>query len=218
MKWYTIKEALEVTNLSRRTIQRKAKDYSQEYGQTCVKYDDSKKVYYSESFIKSIIEGVVKVSSEGAPNVQPSDALKEDYIEHLKEEINALRGQIKDYSEQFSNFQTIELQAMERIKEQNHIIMQLEMVAEERLKKIEYLTSKKEDSINTENIEDVKSEEVKLSDDPEQLPGQTMISFEDEKEIQENLSNHRQDVLKDILARGEKRSRAREQRVRERNK
>jgi len=195
MKWYTIKEALEVTNLSRRTIQRKAKDYSQKYGQECVKYDDSKKAYYSESFINSIIEGVVKVSSKGVSNVNPNDALKEDYIQHLKREIEALRSQLKDYSEQFTNFQAIELQAMERLKEQNHIIMQLEMVAEERLKKIEVLTSKKEDSIISENIEDVKSEEVKLSDEPEPSL--------------EKLNKHRQDILKDILARGEKEAEAR---------
>lgn len=204
MKWYTVKETLEVTKLSRRTIQRKSKSYSQETGQACVKYDDSKKVYYSESFIKSIIGDLDKVSSEGAPNVQPSDALKEDYIEHLKEEINALRGQIKDYSEQFSNFQTIELQAMERIKEQNHIIMQLEIVADERLKKIENLTSKKEDSINTENIEEVKGEEVKES--PEDNPN----NFE-------SLNKKRQGILKDILSKGEKEAEARRKRVRERN-
>jgi hypothetical protein len=195
MKWHTIKEALEVTNLSRRTIQRKAKDYSQKYGQTCVKYDHSKKAYYSESFINSIIEGVVKVSSESVSNVAPNDALKEDYIQHLKREIEALRSQLKDYSEQFTNFQAIELQAMERLKEQNHIIMQLEMVAEERLKKIEVLTSKKEDSIISENIEDVKSEEVKLSDEPEPSL--------------DKLNKHRQDVLKDILAKGEAEAEAR---------
>ena len=182
MKWYTIKEALELTNLSRRTIQRKAKDYSQKYGQECVKYDDSKKAYYSESFIKSIIEGVVKVSSKGVSNVNPNDALKEDYIQHLKGEIEALRSQLKDYSEQFTNFQAIELQAMERLKEQNHIIMQLEMVAEERLKKIELLTSKKEAPIH--NIE-----EVKLSDEPEPSLNK--------------LNKHRQDILKDILRKGE---------------
>ena len=193
MKWYTIKEALEVTNLSRRTIQRKAKDYSQKYGQECVKYDDSKKAYYSESFINSIIEGVVKVSSKGVSNVNPNDALKEDYIQHLKGEIEALRSQLKDYSEQFTNFQAIELQAMERLKEQNHIIMQLEMVAEERLKKIEVLTSKKEDSIH--NIEDVKSEEVKLSDEPEPSL--------------DKLNKHRQDILKDILRKGEAKAEAR---------
>ena len=202
MKWYTIKEALEVTNQSRRTIQRKAKDYSQKYGQECVKYDDSKKAYYSESFINSIIEGVVKVSSKGVSNVNPNDALKEDYIQHLKGEIEALRSQLKDYSEQFTNFQAIELQAMERLKEQNHIIMQLEMVAEERLKKIEVLTSKKEDSIISENIEDVKSEEVKLSDEPEPSL--------------EKLNKHRQDILKDILSKGEREAEARKKRVQER--
>ncbi len=91
MKWYTIKEALEVTELSRRTIQRKAKSYSQEYGQTCVKYDHSKKAYYSESLINYIVKGVVKVSPESVSNVQPNDALKEDYIQHLKVHLNQVR-------------------------------------------------------------------------------------------------------------------------------
>ena len=204
MKWYTIKEALEITNLSRRTIQRKAKSYSQSTRQKCVKYDDSKKAYYSESFINSIIERVDKVSTQDVSNVAPNDEIKEDYIQHLKGEIEALRGQINDYSEQFSNFQAIELQAMERLKEQNHIIMQLEMVAEERLKKIEYLTSKKEDSINTENIEDVNSEEVLISDDPTQLKGQTMMNFEGEKEQVDKLNKHRQDLLSSILSKGER--------------
>lgn len=196
MKWYTVKETLEVTKLSRRTIQRKSKSYSQETGQACVNYDDSNKVYYSESFIKSIIGDLDKVSTDDATSDAPNESLRTDYIEHLKEEINALRGQIKDYSEQFSNFQTIELQAMERIKEQNHIIMQLEIVADERLKKIENLTSKKEDSINTENIEEVKGEEVKES------PDHSTNNFE-------SLNKKRQDILKDILDKGEKEAEAR---------
>jgi hypothetical protein len=188
--------------------------------------------------MKSILKKDDKGTTKGMTNVTPNDALKDDYISHLKEEIISLREQVKDFSVQFSNFQEIEKEAMARFKEQNHIIMQLEMIAEERLQKIERLTAKtQEEPIVSEKNEteeaeivpedqSTKEEEVVLTDYPDQVPGQTMIPIpEDKPELKEEvevLSKSRQSTLKkamdlnDLLNEGEKKAEARRKRIQER--
>jgi len=226
MEYLSLKEAIEYTGKSESTLRgvvRGIKGQQNQLfeGSQVLKFDTlvnrSKKIYILKGYLNDLYK-IEPIKTTYQDN-RSSDSLNDRYIDRLERELDNKQKEI-------DNFLELEAQIIDRFKElqealkrtQYQLQQQTELTAKKdaELKKIEQkLTPKKEDSIH--NIEDVKSEEVKLSDDPTQLKGQTMMSFEDEKEIQENLSNHRQDILKDILARGEKEHEARRKRVRERN-
>lgn len=178
MKYYFIKEVEEITKLSERTILRKFKAYQTDTTDTTDKIkifvSDSngiKRVKYSETFVNSILNNVQTRPTDTTDTNRSdiNDELTKEYIQHLKEEIAFLRSENNDLHEEFKNFQAIKLQAIERIKEQNHIIMQLQTIAEERQNKLEqfYKQDIKEDTKFNFDVEE--AEEVQ-EPQPEEVP------------------------------------------------
>jgi len=226
MEYLSLKEAIEYTGKSESTLRGivrglKGQENKVFEGGQVLKFDTlvnrSKKIYILKSYLNDLYK--IEPIKTTYQDDRFSDRLNDRYIDRLEKELDNKQKQIE-------NFLELEAQIIDRFKElqealkrtQYQLQQQTELTAKKDLllKELQQNpTPKKEDSNISENIEDVKSEEVKLSDDPTQLPGQTIMSFEDEKEIQQNLSNHRQDVLKDILSKGEREAEARRNRVRD---
>ena len=219
MEYLSLKEAIEYTGKSESTLRGivrglKGQENKVFEGSQVLKFDTlfnrSKKIYILKDYLNDLYK--IEPINTTYQNDRSSDRLNDRYIDRLEKELDNKQKEIE-------NFLDLEAQIIDRFKElqealkrtQYQLQQQTELTAKKDLLLNEYeqnLTLKKEAPIHDKDIEDVKSKDVKLSDDPTQLPGQTMMTFE-EKKIQENLSNHRQDILKDILAKGEKEAEAR---------
>ena len=219
MEYLSLKEAIEYTGKSESTLRGivrglKGQENKVFEGIQVLNFDTllnrSKKIYILKDYLNDLYK-IEPINTTYQDNMS-SDRLNDRYIDRLEKELDNKQKEIE-------NFLELEAQIIDRFKElqealkrtQYQLQQQTELTAKKDLLLNEYEqnpTPKKEAPIYAKDIEDVKSKDVKLSDDPTQLAGQTMMTFE-EKKIQENLSNHRQDILKDILAKGEKEAEAR---------
>lgn len=173
MKYYQIEELAVKFEVSTRTIYRRLKPLIDTdidgLTKTVTDVNGRKRVVYAEALIKKlghnngVIDSDLSQVSEVSNGVNTSD-LSNDYTEkytsslleqiaYLKESLGTKDEQIKDYSSQFNSFQAIELQAMERIKEQNHIIHQLQIVSEERQQKLNAFLNKEEKQQKTYTVD-----------------------------------------------------------------
>jgi hypothetical protein len=212
MEYLSLKEAIEYTGKSESTLRGvvrglKGQENQLFEGSQVLKFDTlvnrSKKIFILKAYLNDLYK-IEPIKTTYQDN-RSSDSLNDRYIDRLEKELDNKQKEI-------DNFLELEAQIIDRFKElqealkrtQYQLQQQTELTAKKdaELKKIEQkLTPKKEDSIH--NIEDVKSEEVKLSDEPEPSL--------------EKLNKHRQDILKDILTKGEAEAEARRKRIRERN-
>lgn len=229
MEYLTLKEAIEYTGKSESTLRGvvrglKAQENKLFEGNHVLKFDTlvnrSKKIFILKGYLNNLYKiEPIKTTYQDNTSI---DTLNNRYIDRLEKELDAKQKEIE-------NFLELEAQIIDRFKElqealkrtQYQLQQQTELTAKKdaELKKIEQKTTpKKEDPINTENIED-----VILSDDPTQLKGQTMMNFEggkkeDTPELNtDKLNKHRQELLSSILSKGEREAEARKQRIRERN-
>lgn len=220
MEYLTLKEAIEYTGKSESTLRGvvrglKGQENKLFEGSQVLKFDTlvnrSKKIFILKDYLNDLYKiEPVKTTYQDNTSI---DSLNNRYIDRLEKELDAKQKEIE-------NFLELEAKIIDRFKElqealkrtQYQLQQQTELTAKKdaELKKIEQKTTpKKEDSINTENIEDVNSEEVLISDDPTQLKGQTMMNFEGEKEQVDKLNKHRQELLSSILSKGEREAEAR---------
>jgi len=199
MEYLSLKEAIEYTGKSESTLRGvvrglKGQENQLFEGSQVLKFDTlvnrSKKIFILKAYLNDLYK-IEPIKTTYQDN-RSSDSLNDRYIDRLEKELDNKQKEI-------DNFLELEAQIIDRFKElqealkrtQYQLQQQTELTAKKdaELKKIEQkLTPKKGDSIH--NIEDVKSEEVKLSDEPEPSL--------------EKLNKHRQDILKDILRKGEK--------------
>ena len=203
MEYLSLKEAIEYTGKSESTLRGivrglKGQENLLFEGSQVLKFDTlvnrSKKIYILKGYLNDLYKiEPIKVTYQ---DNRSSDRLNDRYIDRLEKELDNKQKEIE-------NFLELEAQIIDRFKElqealkrtQYQLQQQTELTAKKDLllKELQQNpTPKKEDSIH--NIEDVKSEEVKLSDDPTQ---------------HNKLNKHRQDILKDILRKGEKEAEAR---------
>jgi hypothetical protein len=176
MDYLSIKEAEQFTGLSIRTIQKKYNKLQTNVREGARIYfadkNNRRRANYSTKFLESI-----KVETNEHERTQTnvrepkrsdlSNDLQSEYITHLKEQVKDQNKQINDLHEEFKAFQQIELQAMERIKEQNHIIHQLQEISEERAKKLLSYQNKQNTFIVNE-VEEVE-EPTEIIEEPEPI-------------------------------------------------
>lgn len=222
MEYLTLKEAIEYTGKSESTLRGvvrglKGQENKLFEGNHILKFDTlvnrSKKIFILKDYLNDLYKiDSIKTTYQDNTSI---DTLNNRYIDRLEKELDAKQKEIE-------NFLELEAQIIDRFKElqealkrtQYQLQQQTELTAKKdaELKKIEQKTTpKKEDSINTENIED-----VILSNDPTQLKGQTMMNFKEEKEQVDKLNKERQELLSSILSKGEREAEARRKRVQER--
>ena len=101
-------------------------------------------------------------------------------IDSLKDHIQSLKTELENRNKQIDDFLILEQKAIDRIQEQNHIIHQLNTIVEEKKRKIEILTDKKEKYSPNEYEEVTDFEHI------------------------EELNNNRSEILKEVLRKGEK--------------
>ena len=223
MEYLTLKEAIEYTEKSESTLRGvvrglKGQENKLFEGNQVLKFDTlvnrSKKIFILKDYLNDLYKiEPIKTTYQDNTSI---DSLNNRYIDRLEKELDAKQKEIE-------NFLELEAQIIDRFKElqealkrtQYQLQQQTELTAKKDLQLKEYeenLTLKKEDSINTENIED-----VILSDDPTQLKGQTMMNFKEEKEQVDKLNKDRQELLSSILSKGEREAEARKRRVRDRD-
>jgi len=176
MDYLSIKEAEQFTGLSIRTIQKKFNKLPTNVREGARMYfadeNNRKRAKYSTKFLESIkIE--TNEHERTRTNVREpkrsdlSNDTQSEYIEHLKNQVKDQNKQINDLHEEFKAFQQIELQAMERIKEQNHIIHQLQEISEERAKKL--LNYQNKQSTFTVNEVETEEETTEIIEEPEPI-------------------------------------------------
>lgn len=202
MEYLSLKEAQSYLSKSESTLRGivrgvKGQENKLFDGNHILKFDTlknrSKKIYILKAYLDSLFN-IVPIDSPINDDAL-SDGLKDRYIDRLEKELD-------NKSKEIENFLELEAQIIDRFKElqeslkrtQFQLQQQTELtsIKDKELKKLQELeVFKKQDSINTENIEEVKGEEVKESPD-------------DKPNNFESLNKKRQDVLKDILDKGEK--------------
>ena len=202
MEYLSLKEAQSYLSKSESTLRGivrgvKGQENKLFEGNHILKFDTlknrSKKIYILKSYLDSLFN-ITPIASPINDDAL-SDGLKDRYIDRLEKELD-------NKSKEIENFLDLEAQIIDRFKElqeslkrtQVQLQQQTELtsIKDQELKKLQELeVFKKQDSINTENIEEVKGEEVKESPD-------------DNSNNFESLNKKRQDILKDILDKGEK--------------
>lgn len=206
MEYLSLKEAIEYTGKSESTLRGivrglKGQENKVFEGSQVLKFDTlvnrSKKIYILKSFLNDLYK-IEPIKTTYQDN-RSSDRLNDRYIDRLEKELDNKQKEIE-------NFLDLEVQIIDRFKElqealkrtQYQLQQQTELTAKKDLLLNEYeqnLTSKKDAPIYTNDIKDVKSEEVIL-------PGEPEPSLD-------KLNKQRQDILKDILAKGELEAEAR---------
>jgi len=227
MKYLSIKEASELFKKSvstiRRTVMeiRENKDFQVFMNYSTLKDEQLKtghlKIYILEEFLKnkyeepSIQPELFNEQLVNNSNEQLDEQLKNRYINTLEKELDIKNDQIKQINEAFKNQQDIIYQLQEQIRE-------IKMIEKPTINVEPVVSIKPETFEEAQEVNPINDEEAVLSDDPEQLPGQTMMPFKEEqleKDQVEKLSKHRRDILSEKLARGEKEAEERRKRVQE---
>jgi len=206
MEYLSLKEAIEYTGKSESTLRGivrglKGQENKVFEGSQVLKFDTlvnrSKKIYILKDYLNDLYK-IEPIKTTYQDN-RSSDRLNDRYIDRLEKELDNKQKEIE-------NFLDLEVQIIDRFKElqealkrtQYQLQQQTELTAKKDLLLNEYeqnLTSKKDAPIYTNDIKDVKSEEVIL-------PGEPEPSLD-------KLNKQRQDILKDILAKGELEAEAR---------
>lgn len=180
MSFITILEVSKLLKCSTRSVYRRIDTVDtidnlivKGYAKAVKSSNGNKTRLFSKEWIVTTFDTIDTIDKERQPQAPKQSTSTDnkgfdtvDTIKFLQEQIKVKDEQLRDYSEQFSSFQAIELQAMERLKEQNLIIHQLQLVGEERAKKLEAFNQKQkpepivQDFTTFEDIEEVPEENL----------------------------------------------------------
>lgn len=147
-----------------------------------IKYFSSSGELFNDLLDEPLNEPLNEPLKQEAKTDDLSNDIQGEYIQHLKDTIEFLKSENKDLHEEFKNFQVIEQQAIERIKEQNHIIMQLQSVAEERQQKLNAYLNKNNNKQETYNVNIDEAQIIENEDEvieEQEQPQQEPTTFSD---------------------------------------